>query len=62
LFPIFQGRKTLAGTLKMIFLGLTGQKHPKAAHGPVESVVMAGGPSPNHTNPQEKAVLWVKSL
>lgn len=31
-FPVFEGRKTLAFTAKAIFLDITGKKHPSAYH------------------------------
>ncbi len=33
LFPVFEGRRTLVNTAKYIFLGSTGNKHPKEIHG-----------------------------
>jgi hypothetical protein len=32
LFPIFESRKTLARTIKSIYLDITGKSHPKTIH------------------------------
>lgn len=38
LFPVFEGRKTLAFTAKAIFLDITGKKHP----GEVDNTTLEG--------------------
>ena len=40
LFPVFEGRQTLARTCKFIYLDITGKKKPKTIH--TESVVISG--------------------
>lgn len=36
LFPVFEGRRTLVNTVKLIFLDITGKHHPKKMHQPIE--------------------------
>ncbi|EOO02402.1 putative urea active transporter protein [Phaeoacremonium minimum UCRPA7] len=57
LFPIFEGRKTLANTFKFIFLDVTGKKHPKAMQsheGMEESTVVETKGTPGDITPTEK--------
>lgn len=36
LFPVFEGRRTLINTVKLIFLDMTGKHHPKKMPRPIE--------------------------
>lgn len=53
LFPVFEGRHTLAHTFKSIFLDITGKSHPKTIH--AENVVVTESHSPGDATPPEKA-------
>lgn len=44
LFPIFEGRQTLAKTFRFIYLDMTGKQHPKTIH--VQETVVSGDVTP----------------
>ncbi len=51
LFPVFESRKTLARTVKNIFLDVTGKSHPKTIH----AQIAEGHKSPGDVTPTEKS-------
>ena len=53
LFPVFEGRKTLAYTVKCIYQDLTGKKHPRAMH--PNPVMVGESQTPGDVTPTEKA-------
>ncbi|KAL2173937.1 Sodium:solute symporter family-domain-containing protein [Thermothelomyces heterothallicus CBS 202.75] len=52
LFPVFESRKTLARTVRSIYLDITGKSHPKTIH----AQVMEGQNTPGDTTPTEKSM------
>jgi hypothetical protein len=50
LFPIFEGRKTLASTFRFVFLDLSGKSHPKTIHAQAAVVET----TPGDSTPPEK--------
>lgn len=51
LFPVFEGRKTLARTVKSVYLDLSGKSHPKTIH----ARAMEGQKTPGDATPTEKS-------
>jgi hypothetical protein len=49
LFPVFESRKTLARTVKCIYLDITGKSHPKTLH-----AQMVTEKTPGDVTPTEK--------
>jgi hypothetical protein len=52
LFPIFESRKTLARTIKSIYLDITGKSHPKTIH----AQLAEGQRTPGDVTPTDKPV------
>ncbi|KAL2166116.1 hypothetical protein VTG60DRAFT_3277 [Thermothelomyces hinnuleus] len=52
LFPVFESRKTLARTVRSIYLDITGKSHPKTIH----AQVMEGQNTPGDATPTEKSM------
>ena len=51
LFPVFESRKTLARTVKNIYLDITGKSHPKT----IQAQVLEEQLTPGNTTPTEKS-------
>ncbi|KAK3290230.1 Sodium:solute symporter family-domain-containing protein [Chaetomium fimeti] len=51
LFPVFESRKTLARTVKSIYLDITGKSHPKTLH----AQIVQGQQTPGDVTPSEKS-------
>jgi Na+/proline symporter len=51
LFPVFESRKTLARTVKSIYLDITGKSHPKTIH----AQMVQGQRTPGDVTPSEKS-------
>jgi SSS family transporter len=51
LFPVFESRKTLARTVKSIYLDITGKSHPKTIH----AQMAQGQQTPGDVTPSEKS-------
>jgi hypothetical protein len=51
LFPVFESRKTLARTVKSIYLDITGKSHPKTIH----AQMAQGEQTPGDDTPLEKS-------
>lgn len=51
IFPVFESRKTLARTVKSIYLDVTGKSHPKTIH----AQIAEGQNSPGDVTPTEKS-------
>jgi Na+/proline symporter len=51
LFPVFESRKTLARTVKSIYLDITGKSHPKTIH----AQMAQGEQTPGDDTPSEKS-------
>ena len=52
LFPLFESRKTLARTIKSIYLDITGKSHPKTIH----AQLAEGQGTPGDVTPTDKPV------
>lgn len=51
LFPVFESRKTLARTVKSIYLDVTGRSHPKTIH----AQLAEGQTTPGDATPTDKS-------
>ena len=52
LFPIWEGRQTLARTLRCVYNDITGKTHPKTIH--AQAAMMAGKRTPGEATPTGK--------